>query len=200
MSEVLDIEVDGEVEHPHGDGLGGRSTPWGLPVAVALVGSLLLAVLVLVVLPALTGTGDGAPVAQKPEGSPPLAPTTEPPASATQTDDPRVAAVRAALAVWGEFVADGDLGHLRPWFVEDGPQYRQLAEEALQLAAKPGEAYTVVTEDESIAMNGEAEAAITATVTWMRAAEGAQEYEWEVVLRRAEDGRWLLWTVRDLEA
>ena len=198
MSEVLDIEVDGEVERPVGNGLGGRSAQWGLPVAIALVGSLLLAVLVLVVLPAVTGAADSARVGG-PADSPPLVPTTGPPASATQADDPRIAATQRALSAWGEFVGNGDLVHLSPWFVEDGPQYRQLAEEAPELAAKPGEAYTVATEDESITTTGEAEAAVTSKVTWKRAAGEPQEYEWEVVLRRAEDGRWRLWTVRDLE-
>lgn len=198
MSEVLDIEVDGEVDRPDDSGPGSRSAIWGLPVAIALVGTLLLAVLVLVVLPAVTG-GDATRTAPSPGGAAPPASTAEA-APTTVAVDPRIVAVQNALTAWGEFVADGDPERLKPWFAEDGPQYRQLAEEAPELAARPGTSYSVTTEDESVtAAAGEEEAVVESHVTWTQPAEAAQEYKWDVVLRRAEDGRWLLWTIRPLD-
>jgi hypothetical protein len=118
------------------------------------------------------------------------------PAPTASQVDARIAAAQAALAAWGAFVADGDLERLKPWFAEDGPQYRQLVEEASGLVGNPGPNYTVTTEDESVAATGETEAVVTANVIWRRPAEEDQEYGWEVVLRRADNHRWLLWTVR----
>lgn len=197
MSEVLDIEVDGEVDRPDGNALGSRSAKWGLPVAIALVASLLLAVLVLVALPALT-VDEASRTAPSPGGPAPPASTAE--ASPTTVPlDPRIVSVQGALTAWGEFVADGDLERLKPWFAEDGPQYRQLAEEAPELAVRPGTTYSVMIEVESIASAGEVESVVRSKATWMRAGETSQEYTWDVVLRRAEDDRWLLWTVRPLD-
>lgn len=196
MSEVLDIEVDGEIEDRAGQDAGGRSAQWGLPVAIALAGSLLLAVMVLVLLPAMTGSEDSTGPAAKPGAQPPAVPVAAPPAPTATPVDARIAAAQAALGEWGAFVADGDLERLKPWFAEEGPQYQQLAGEAPGLVGNPGPSYMVTTEDEAVTATGEAEAVVTAHVIWRRPAEEDQEYGWEVVLRRADNDRWLLWTVR----
>lgn len=197
MSEVLDIEVDGEIE-PSVTGPTGGSAKWGLPVAIALAGSLLLAVMVLVLLPALTA-GKGTRTSLSPGASPPTLPMPEP-APTTAPLDPRVATAQAALAAWGEFVAEGDVELLAPWFAEDGPQYLQLAEEASELALEPGESYTVATKGEAVTSAGETEAVVASSVIWTQPDGNIQRFEWDVVLRRAEDGRWLLWTVRSRES
>jgi hypothetical protein len=198
MSEVLDIEVDGEISRPAGHGSDDRATQWGFPVAIALVGSLLLAVLVLVVLPALTRAGDSARVAPSPAASPPLVPTAEVPVSTTVSLDRRIAAAQGALAAWGKFVEDGDLERLKPWFAEDGPQYRQLAEEAGALTATEGRTgYLVLLREPSVLHEGPDRAVVGGKVTWARSSETEQEYAWEVVLRNAGEDRWLLWTVRE---
>jgi hypothetical protein len=199
MSEVLDIEVDGEIEDRAGQDAGGRSAQWGLPVAIALAGSLLLAVMVLVLLPAMTGSEGRTGPAAKPGAQPPAAPATVPPAPSVIPVDARISAARVALAAWGEFVADGDLERLKPWFAEDGPQYRQLAEEAGGLAATEGDSgsYEVMLREASVVHQGQDEAVVGGKVTWARPLETGQEYAWEVVLRRAEGNRWLLWTVRE---
>ncbi len=196
MSEILDIEVDGDVE-PSVTGPIGGSDRWGLPVAIALVGSLWMAVMVLVLLPALTA-GKNTRTSPSPGASPPTLPMPET-ALTTAPLDPRVAAAQAALAAWGEFVAEGDVELLAPWFAEDGPQYRQLAEEASELALEPGESHTVTTKGEAITSAGETEAVVTSSVIWTQPDENVQRFEWDVVLRRAGDGRWLLWTVRSRE-
>ncbi len=195
MSEVLDIEVDGEIEDRATGSFNDRSVQWGLPVAIALAGSLVMAVLVLVVLPALMGPKNGVPAAIHAAPSP-AAPVVPSPAPAASPADSRITTAQAALSAWGEFVADGDLERLKPWFAQDGPQYQQLAGEAAGLIGNPGPGYTVTTEDESVTAADEAEAVVTTNVIWKRLAEEDQEYGWEVVLRRADNDRWLLWTVR----
>ncbi len=197
MSEVLDIEVDGEIEPLGNASPGDRPGRWGLPVAIALAGSLTMAVLVLVVLPAMTGSEDGAGPEQNPIAQPPSA-TVAAPAPTAPAVDSRIAAARSALAAWGKFVGDGDLERLKPWFAEDGPQYRQLAEEAQSLAQNSADAgYTVTTESELVVTEEGSEAVILATTTWSRPSETAQRFAWEVVLRRGGDGEWQLWTVRE---
>ncbi len=197
MSEVLDIEVDGEIEGWESASSGDRPGRWGLPVAIALAGSLVMAVLVLVVLPALTGSEDslGPNAGRQAPATPVVAPApTAPPV------DARIAAAQSALAAWGEFVADGDLERLKPWFAEDGPQYRQLAEEAQSLAEnKAGAGYTVTTESESVVTDEGSEAVILAGTIWSRPSERPQRFAWEVVLLRGSDGEWQLWTVREHE-
>jgi hypothetical protein len=165
-------------------------------VAIALAGSLVMAVLVLVLLPAMMGPKDGAVPAAISAAPPPAAPVVTSPAPAAAPVDSRITTAQAALAVWGEFVADGDLERLKPWFAEDGPQYQQLAGEAAGLVGNPGPSYTVTTEDESVTAVNDSEAVVTAKVIWSRPAERDQEYGWAVVLRRADIDRWLLWTVR----
>lgn len=197
MSEVLDIEVDGEIEDRAGQDAGGRSAQWGLPVAIALAGSLLMAVMVMVLLPAMTGSEDRTGPAAKSGDPPPAVTAAVPPAPSMIPVDTRISAAQMALAAWGEFVADGDLERLKPLFAEDGPQFQQLAGEAPGLVGNPGPSYTVTTEDESVTAVDEAEAVVTANVIWRRPAEEDQEYRWKVVLRRADNDRWLLWTVRE---
>lgn len=194
MSEVLDIEVDGEIERPGNTSSNDRPGRWGLPVAIALAGSLVMAVLVLVVLPATTGSENGAGSAPIPAPQARDAAVAAPAPTAPPLDS-RIAAAQAALAAWGEFVADGDLERLKPWFAQDGPQYRQLAEEAPGLSA--GHRYSVKTESETVVTDEPAETVVRAKITWSRPPEESQQYDWDVVLRRAEeDGHWRLWTVR----
>lgn len=199
MSEVLDIEVDGEIDRTGGRDTTGRPPQWGLPVAIAVSGSLLLAVLVLVVFPAMTGSNASPDRAVNPVAQPPAVPAPVPPASTSTPVDARIAAAQAALAAWGEFVAHGDLERLKPWFAEDGPQYRQLAGEADALTAIEGGSgsYMVMLRDAAIVHASADEVVVGGRVSWSRPPETGQDYAWEVVLRPVGNDGWQLWTVRE---
>jgi hypothetical protein len=200
MSEALQVEVDGEIEEAGSSGVAGGSPRWGLPVAIGVAGVLLLAVLVVVVLPEVTGGTAAAPVAAGRGGqSRPV-----PQAGSTVVEnkrvreDPRIVATRSAIEAWGAFATTGRGASLAPWFATDGPQYRLLQQEAAGLSTQAtGEpAYAVEVKDPAVVARSRTEAVVAATVTWSRPGEASQEYRWEVVLRPGDRGRWVLWTVR----
>ena len=200
MSDTLQVEVDGEIDEARNSGLGVGSPRWGLPVAIGVAGVLLLAVLVIVVLPAVTG-GRAVPVADGRGDHSRLAL----PAGSTVgenravRDDPRIVATRSAIEAWGAFATTGRAASLAPWFATDGPQYRLLQQEGAGLStqATGGSAYAVEVKDPTVIARGRTEAVVAANITWSRPGEASQEYRWEVVLRPGDDGRWVLWTVRD---
>ncbi len=187
MSEVLEIEVDGEIDDD-GSFDRDRSSPrWGLPLAVAVAGALLLAVLLVVVIPTVTSQRERRE------------PTPAAPATVSAKEAALVKDAEGALAAWGRFAVSGDLRELDGWFVPDAPQHRILVEEAARLAsAPPGPpAYIVRLTEPRVASVTGRRAALRGDVTWTRPGEVDQRYQWEVVLRRSADGRWALWTVTD---
>ncbi|HUP70360.1 MAG TPA: hypothetical protein VM142_11160 [Acidimicrobiales bacterium] len=189
MSEVLEIEIDGEIDDGISEGFESerRSPQWGLPAAIAVAGVLLLAVLVVVVMPAITNPWE--------RQQPPMpAKTAAPPKAAAPVES-----AQGALAAWGRFAVSGDLKQLDGWLVPDGPQYRSLAREAAELAARPPAppAYEVRLTDPTVMSVTGTRATLRGDVTWTRGGEVDQRYQWEIVLRRAPRGRWLLWTVTD---
>lgn len=202
MSDTLQVEVDGEIDEVRTSGLDGGPPRWGLPVAVAVAGALLLAVLVVVVLPAVTGGRAAAPVAvgRGAQSRP------DPPAGSNvaemgvEREDERIVATRSALDAWGEFATTGSVARLAPWFATNGPQYRLLQQEGAGLstpATAGSSPYAVEVKDPTVVARTRTEAVVAATVTWSRPGEAGQEYRWEVVLRLGDQGRWALWTVRD---
>lgn len=198
---MLTIEVDGEIDEARSSGGDVGSPRWGLPVAIAVAGALLLVLLAVVVLPAVAGGRAVAPAAVSGGGHSRSLPV--PGGTVVENkaprEDPRIVATRSAMEAWGAFASTGRVAGLGPWFATDGPQYRLLQQEGAGLAAQAkGEpAYAVEVKDPAVVANDRTEAVVAATVTWSRPGEASQEYRWEVVLRHGQHGRWLLWTVRD---
>ncbi|MDQ3569799.1 MAG: hypothetical protein M3396_04095 [Actinomycetota bacterium] len=198
MTEVISVEVDGEVDDGGGFSSGDRRPPrWGLPVAIAVAGVLLLAVLIMVVLPALTGADTKSdteavemegPEATAQEGAP--APT---PA------DPRIDAAAKALAAWGQFAVTGDMAVLEGLFDKEGPQYQALMDEAPHLAAvRDGlTPYRVTLSNPAVAVGDSRQVTVAGTVVWSRQPEAEQVFAWEVVLRPSRDAGWVLWSVQN---
>ncbi len=197
MTEVISVEVDGEVED------GGRFSPedrrpprWGLPAAIAVAGVLLLAVLVMVVLPALTGAGNKPN--DETEAGRDVAETAQRRAPEATPVDPRIDSAAKALAAWGQFAVTGDPAALEGFFDKEGPQYRALKDEAPGLVgtARGGTPYRVTLTSDDIMSGQTGEAVLRGKVSWARPGESDQVHLWEIVLRATHDGRWLLWTVR----
>lgn len=106
--------------------------------------------------------------------------------------------VEAGLAAWGRFAVTGDLSVLKPWFDVDGPQYRQLAAEAEELAAVAlgPPPYSVVMSDAVVVEEAVAEVRVRGRVVFVRTGEPSQSFDWEVVVRGAA-GQRRIWTVND---
>lgn len=188
MSEVLEIEVDGELpptRWPREDG----APSWGVPVAIAVLAVLVLAVLVVVVAPAL-GRGD----ARRSVDPAPMKP------AMAEPRDEILAATRAALSAWGRFASTGDVTVLGGHFLKEGPQYRQLVTEAPGLAVVPkGHEYEVLTDAAVRALSTD-RAQVRAQVVWRRPGEADQRKVWMIDLRPTPRGRWAVWTVRTADA
>ncbi len=191
------MEVDGEVDDPGSLSPGDRAPRWGLPVAIAVAAALLLAVLVLVVVPALTRSGDtrSTDAASSSASDAIIQRERATPAPA----DPRIDAAGRAVAAWGQFAVTGDLASLDGLFDKDGPQYRTLSEEVPRLVAGGGgrTPYQVTLSTADVVSSNDGEAIVKGNLIWQRKGESDQVHSWEIVLRRADNDRWVLWTVRD---
>lgn len=124
------------------------------------------------------------------------APTTVPVQAAPDLHDP-VEAAGAALAAWGDFAGTGDLSRVRLTFVPDGPQARQLEQEAERIQRADGAGYRVALSDANVEVS-DGIATVVGTVTWSRPDEAEQVYRWAIELHAAE-GSWRLFTVRSVE-
>lgn len=188
VSDVLEVDVVGEAPPSMGGDATG-SPSWGLPAAIAVFGILALAVVVVVVAPALTRQGAAPPRSQ-------AAATPQPNDQGSELLD----VARAALSEWGHFAVTGDVGVLTGHFHPDGPQYRQLQSEAPGIASRgeAGSRYEVKTEA-VVQGRRDDSAEIRAQVLWIRAGEADQQLDWIVELRPTPSGRWALWTVRSSE-
>lgn len=183
MGDVLDVEVEAAPASARVRA-GRRGPKWGLPAAIAVVGALTIALLVTFVVPSLFGTASH--LRRDVDRTAPL-----------NTGDDPVDAAERALAAWGSFAVDGDLSHLDGTFHPDGPQYRQLAQEAQTIAADASRgavAYTVTLDRVETEHVSASEARLRASVAWTRPSEARQAFVWRIELRTV-DGAWLLWTV-----
>jgi hypothetical protein len=186
MSDLLDIEVDGNPP-PTGRQRDDGTPSWGMPAAIAVAGVLLLVVLVVVVAPMVRPTGGGRSSDSAPKPS----------ASLAKPENEILAAARAALSAWGRFAGSGDLTVLSRHFHEDGPQYRQLVDEAPRIAAarlSAGE-YQVVSDGMVKSLSAD-RAEVRATVVWQRPGESDQRKVWSIELRNSRGENWAVWTVR----
>jgi hypothetical protein len=201
MSETLQVEIDGEIDEARSSGLDGGSPRWGLPAAIGVAGVLLLAVLVVVVLPEVTGGTAAAPTAPGRDGQ--SRAVTQAGSTVVENkrvrEDQPILATRSAIEAWGAFATTGRAASLAPWFATDGPQYRLLQEEVAGLSTQGSSetAYAVEVKNPTVLARTRTEAVVAATVTWSRPGEASQQYRWEVVLRPGDRGRWVLWTVRE---
>ncbi len=103
------------------------------------------------------------------------------------------AAVSAALRAWGTFAESGDLADVDPFFDQSGPQWAVLEEEA----GSVGTSFAAVIEEESLVVDGQS-VTFLAHVTLVADGSENLSVEWEFELRMANDGRWLIWSVREL--
>lgn len=102
--------------------------------------------------------------------------------------------IQEALSAWGRFAVTGDLAEVEPWFVIDGPQYRQFEDEAAAAQRVGGDAYRVTFEQaESDPVDPNR---VRGRVVFVRSGEASQSFDWWIVLRDA-DGRSLVWTVEE---
>ena len=204
MGDVISLEVDGDPVGPQLERNRARPT-WGMPAALLLVGALVLGVGWTLVRggdapSAASSAAVTTPIAERSSPSTtdgPLvvggAPATAPVTPARDLHDP-VEAARAALAAWGDFAGSGDLSQVRTTFAADGPQLRQLQQEAARIEGTAGDSYRV-TLTGATAEAGDDATTVTGTVTWSRVGEADQVYRWAIELR-FEDGTWQLFTVR----
>lgn len=185
MNEVLEIEVDGEIDDQGSFDGDRRSPSWGLPLAVGIAGTLLLAVLLVVVVPTVIDQDE------------PREPAPAVPAKPSATVAGVIEDAEGALAAWGRFAVSGDLKQLDGWFVPEGPQYRALASEVAGLMVQPPGApfYQVSLTEPSVTSVTSKLATLRGAVTWHRVGEVPQSYQWNIVLHRTPKGRWLLWTI-----
>jgi hypothetical protein len=195
MTDLLDVEVDGDI----GDDALHRGPAWGVPAAVAVVALLTLIVLARALPPAvfshqIRGNQRGT------QSTTPTLAVNQPPPQESLTDV-RVESARAALAAWGRFAASGDLATLAGYFDPDGPQYRLLANEAANGAARlgRGDPYNVTVTNAKVIAQTATEAVLSASAVWERPGEASQTFRWELVLRLEDADHWLVWTLRDKE-
>lgn len=147
-----------------------------------MFGVLAFAVLVVVVAPALSRSGQASTVAA--------------PTPSDGTNEELLEATRAALWEWGRFAVAGDPGVLTGHFHPDGPQYHQLLREAPDVvsANRKGEAYRV-TSSVRVKQRLSDGALVTAHVVWAGNGEPDRRMTWTVELRPTAGGHWALWTV-----
>jgi len=119
-------------------------------------------------------------------------------APATTTPDQRVIADgEKALADWGVFAVTNDLGTVKESFWDNGPQYKQLAEEAKTRKKIGPPPYTMTMTGVRVLKPSEDQRILRGKVQMSRPGEEPQTFNWDVWLKvdPAAGGRWRLWTV-----
>jgi hypothetical protein len=125
-------------------------------------------------------------------------------ATTTTTAEQRVLADgQQALADWGRFAVTNDLGVVKRSFWADGPQYKQLAEEAKSRDKALGPPpYNVTMTGVQVLSPRSNQRVLRGRVMFTRSGEEPQSYAWDVWMRRegASGEHWRLWTVRETVA
>jgi 3',5'-cyclic AMP phosphodiesterase CpdA len=132
-------------------------------------------------------------------------PSHPPPSSIAPTPDQlALEAARRALEAWGRFAVTNHLQTLHDWFWTDGPQYRQLAQEAkLRRGTKAlgPPAYHLTLSRAQVLSPSPRDQVLRGRVRVTRPGEAGQSYGWDVWMRRDTVGaRWRLWTVKPTRA
>ena len=124
--------------------------------------------------------------------------------AATTTTTPEQRAIadgEQALADWGRFAVTNDLRTVKDSFWANGPQYRQLAQEAKDRKGKPlgPPPYQMTMSGVKVLSPREDQKVLRGRVQMTRPGEVAQTFDWDVWLQldKAAGGRWRLWTVRE---
>ena len=119
-------------------------------------------------------------------------------ATTSTTPDQRVIADgEKALADWGVFAVTNDLGTVKESFWDNGPQYKQLAEEAKTRKKIGPPPYTMTMTGVRVLKPHEDQRILRGRVQMTRPGEKPQTFNWDVWLKvdPAAGGRWRLWTV-----
>ena len=119
-------------------------------------------------------------------------------ATTSTTPDQRVIADgEKALADWGVFAVTNDLGTVKESFWDNGPQYKQLAEEAKTRKKIGPPPYTLTMTGVRVLKPSEDQRILRGKVQMSRPGEQPQTFNWDVWLKvdPAAGGRWRLWTV-----
>jgi hypothetical protein len=119
-------------------------------------------------------------------------------ATTSTTPDQRVIADgEKALADWGVFAVTNDLGTVKESFWDNGPQYKQLAEEAKTRKKIGPPPYTMTMTGVRVLKPSEDQRILRGKVQMSRPGEKPQTFNWDVWLKvdPAAGGRWRLWTV-----
>jgi hypothetical protein len=151
---------------------------------------LLIGVLVVIAILLAWLTVDGLPWADGPK------------ATTTTTPDQRaIADGEKALADWGEFAVTNDLSDVKDSFWANGPQYKQLAAEAMKRKGKKigPPPYKMTMTGVKVLSPRPDQRVLRGRVQMTRPGERPQTFDWDVWLKldQAADGRWRLWTVRE---
>lgn len=110
-----------------------------------------------------------------------------------------IEAVNKALEAWGEFAVDGNLDHVRPYFVNDGPQFDQFLVDAEELGQNPpgGAPLKFEMQDPLTYHTKENEWVFRGAVTGTRPKDRDQSFSWELsVIRVNERDPWRVHQVR----
>jgi hypothetical protein len=101
---------------------------------------------------------------------------------------------RRALEAWGRFAATRDLSLVEGLFAAGGPQLRAFREQAA--AATPAPGYRFALPEAEVLEVGAGERILRGEVV-VTAPEGRrQRLDWDISVRRGDDGTWRVWGVR----
>lgn len=122
------------------------------------------------------------------------------PQAAAAADREALAAARAAVDAWGRFTASGRLSRIAPYFHKGGPQYRRLKEDAAGVAADPAAPTRVILASGEVVRGtrGDEQRVVRGTVVVSRPMRPDRGFRCEIVLFRAPDSRWRVWTMREI--
>jgi type IV secretory pathway VirB10-like protein len=146
-----------------------------------------------------------APPAPQPPAPQPPAPQPPAPAPAAPAqrpgppDEVLVATARAAIEAWGRFASTGQLAEVANAFVQEGPQYQQFVSEApSRRTAALGPPYTFTMDNPVVLPDQpEGDRLVRADLELAREGSVPQVFQWDLRLRRGDDGVWRIWTVQE---
>jgi len=117
----------------------------------------------------------------------------------TSAQDRLLADSRRALQDWGRFGVSGDLNTVKASFWAEGPQYRQLAQEAPRLQQHPigPPPYQFVLEDNVQILPAGTDRIVRGVIKTSRQGQPTLTFHWDIYMRqdRGAGGRWRIWTV-----
>jgi hypothetical protein len=120
--------------------------------------------------------------------------------TSTSADQRVIADGQRALTDWGEFAVTNDLGQVKDTFWANGPQYKQLAQEAKARKKPIGPPpYTVTMSGVQVLKPRPDQRILRGRVQMTRPGERPQTFNWDVLMQvdQAAGGQWRLWTVRN---